>query len=154
MINWINQLIEIHRTQESWQGHDLTEFQLLDYFQTLNQKGRLLLSGENHCILGYVESWRITFEQFGRIICQLPFAIGEENIEQGPIAYVANIFVQPQARKSWVIKDLTKQFFTQNIDADFFVGEAHRKKTGLVKVFSWQEAYQKWAREPEGVRYG
>jgi hypothetical protein len=103
-------------------------------------------------IVGYVEYWRITFEQFGRLVCYAPFDIHTEDIQSGNVAFLADVWIAPSFRKGLVIRELRDKFFNRNIQCDYFCGEAQRKKVGLYKVFTKQDAYAKWAKE--GVSYG
>ena len=100
-----------------------------------NDQGRISVCYMNGEIAGYVESWRLDFEQFGRIICKASFKLDEEDLRDGPIAYVANTAIHPSYRNSAVTKWLKDAFFKLNQDAEFFVGVANRKKHQPVKVF-------------------
>lgn len=95
-------------------------------------------------LLGYVESWRITPDQFGRILLRQKFDVFQEDISNGPVCYVANTTIRPEYRKGWVYKELRDGFFDQNATAKWFVGEANRKRAQLVKVFSAEEFKKKW----------
>lgn len=99
-------------------------------------------------LLGYVEYWRVTFEQFGRLICQVPFNIHKEDIISGNICYLANTCIHPEHRRGLVYKQLKSMFFQKNFGAEYFVGEAMRKKHQPVKVFK-RNAILK-----EGVNHG
>lgn len=98
-------------------------------------KGRIIICEFDDKIVGYVETWRITFEQFGRLICKAPFLLDREDIEHGNICYLANTAIHPDYRNSFVVKYLKEKFFEQNSDAEYFVGEALRKKHQPIKVF-------------------
>lgn len=108
----------------------------LDYALSIaNAAGRLIVCELDGVILGYVETWRLSFEQFGRIICKAGFMLDREDITSGPICYLANTAIHPDYRSSFVVKYLKQQFFERNSDATFFVGEALRKRHQPVKVF-------------------
>lgn len=149
----IDKLIRVYLEEEHWHGNKLSEADAARYFETLIAKDRLIVHLEEGNIAGYVEWWRINFEQFGRLICHEPFFIELEDIETGPICYVANIWIDPKWRRSHVLGCLKEGFFRENESAKFFVGEALRKKTQPVKVFKMQESFKRWAR-PQGVAHG
>lgn len=144
-MNVVNELVKVYFEHEWWQKEKLSEEEATDYHDCLLQKGRivpLLLGSE---LVGYVESWRINFEQFGRLLCHEPFSAMWEDVQTGKICYLANIWIRKDHRNSWAIKMLRSKFFMQNFACDYFVGEALRKKTQPVKVFKRQEAFSKWA---------
>lgn len=149
----IEQLVDIYLNEETWHGKKLTQEEALFYFETACRKDRIIVVTEHERVVGYVESWRINFEQFGRIVCHQPFDIGAESIEDGPICYLSNIYIRPSHRNSGVIRELRYNFFKQNLGAKYFVGEALRKKTQPIKVFKMQEAYKKWAKATEEERW-
>lgn len=145
----IKQLNEFYYKYDRFQGEELlNEKDITHYHETALEKGTIAIAlSESGKLLGYVEMWRISFEQFGRILCCAPFSIYSEDLEHGNICLVRNVTIHPEWRRSWVLPFLRNELFIRNIDAEYFVGEAKRKKTGLVKTFTKQEAYAKWAKE-------
>lgn len=136
-MNLVDQLVEIYYAEEWWQKDKLTHQAAYYYHDTLlNKKNRIVPFLCNDVVLGYVESWRINFEQFGRLVCHAPFNAPEEDVETGNIAYVANVWVRKQERRGEVIRFLKDEFVKQNFMCEYFCGEAIRKKTGLIKVFN------------------
>jgi len=146
-VNVIEQLIAFHR-KEKWHQKELSDADLTLYFESVLRKGRLLLCQDsNGNVLGYCESWRITFEQLGRILCGESFSAVHENINDGNIAYVANAHIAQEHRDSWVYKYLRSQFFKQNFMCTHFVGEARRKKSEPFKCFKRSEFISKYMKE-------
>ena len=145
-----------------WKNYDpttiysLSDSRVKEQIQVLLDKGRILAvtDREDGSLLGYVESWRINYEQFGRIICQQPFNVLLEDINNGTICYLSNITIHPDHRRSTVINTLKDKFFLQNNMCEYFVGEAKRKKTQPLKVFTRQEYYMKYMHHLEEVKYG
>lgn len=146
-MNLVDELLYFYYVYDKFQKDYLDEEEARKYHEIAVKKGRINYVSDGNILLGYCESWRINFEQFGRIICGLPFNIKNEDIETGEIAYVANTTIHPEHRRSYVIRSLTRQFFKSNIDCKFFCGIARRKKHQPVKVFSAQQAYKKWAKD-------
>ena len=150
--NVLNQLIRFYYEHDAFQRHNLAPDQIRATFLMLVSKGRILWFDIDDEIVGYVESWRLSYEQFGRKLCHLPFDVGLEDIEHGPIAYVANTTILPEYRDGQVAKTLQEAFFKQNMDAEYLVGEALRKKTQPVKIFKADKVH--YIRElREGVKH-
>ncbi len=131
----VDQLESFYYRYDTFQNHRLSSEQVRDTILCLLYKGRIIYFEEHGQIVGYVETWRITFEQFGRKLCHEPFHVGEEDIETGPILYVANVTILSSHRRTYVYKILRHRLVKQNLDAEYFVGHALRKKTQPVKVF-------------------
>ncbi len=143
----IDQLVKSYFQNETWIKNKLTPEEAWKYHEKLYSQGNIIVYQELGVMLGYVEFWRINYEQFGRIICQEPFSAYIENVKDGNIAYVANVWIEPKFRNTTIIKTLKLLFFKRNFDADYFVGEAIRKHTNLVKVFKKEELTSKLFKE-------
>ena len=131
----IDQLIKFYYEYDQFQGDKLSEPAIRKTITNLCNKGRIITVSFAGELLGYVESWRINYEQLGRLVCHQSFDISIEDIEHGDICYLANTTIHPDHKKGWVGKLLTIRFFEQNHGAKYFLGEALRKKTQPWKVF-------------------
>jgi len=145
-MNLLEELLYFYYVYDKFQKNYLNEQEAKNYFEIAIAKGRIHFVSDGAKLLGYCESWRINYDQFGRILCDLPFNIKTEDVETGNLAYVANVTISPENRNSSVIRQLTHSFFKANIACDFFCGIARRKKHQPVKIFTKQEAYKKWAK--------
>jgi ribosomal protein S18 acetylase RimI-like enzyme len=135
----ISQLTDIYLSDaEWWHERKLTEEDAKRYFRKLFLQGNIVyyLSELDNELLGYVESWRINFEQFGRLVCHAPFSAYNENVTGGNIAYLANTWIKPEHRRTNVYRVLRLKFFTANYNCEYFVGRALRKKTQPIKVLT------------------
>ncbi len=117
------------------------------YFLRVYTEGLISTVYSNDTLTGYVEHWRITFEQFGKLICNAPFCIYEEDLDTGPLAFVRDIYILPEYRQRSAIQELKYKYWIANKHCDYFCGQALRKRTQPVKVFKKQQAYEKWAKK-------
>lgn len=117
-------------------------------------KQRLLYVEQDGELLGYVESWRINYQQFGRKLCGEPVDIEKEDIETGKICYINNVTIRPDVRKGLTIKLLRNKFYLQNIDAEYVVGERNGKKHRPVKVFKMRDVLANKALNMEDMIHG
>ena len=131
----IDQLWEFYEKHEWWQETRRSKEEIDHYHSTLIQQGNIITCSDGDILCGYVEAWRVSYEQFGRIICGEPFSALHENILNGQIAYLANTYIRPEYRRGEVYKMLRNRFFEANRDCTHFVGQARRKKSEPVKVF-------------------
>ena len=151
-MNIVDELVRFYYNYDRFQDSRLEEHEIAEYFEVALRKGRILTTVDgNGRLLGYVESWRISHHQFGKILCLIPFNIATEDIEHGPICYVANTTIDPDYRRSWVVDDLKAKFFQQNYVCSHFVGEARRKKHSPLKVFDRLHFFDKYMKKGSEV---
>lgn len=128
-------LADNYLTQQPWQEQLMPRQDAINYFLKMIDRGNIISVVDNDELLGYVEVWHITFEQFGRIICKAPFFTYDENTTDGNICYLANIWIAPERRRGLVFKALEQVFFKINHNCDYYAGYASRKSSRPVKVF-------------------
>lgn len=130
------QLTDIYLTKEHWHvGGKLSQEDSIKYHDTLLNKGNIIVVRDGERVVGYAEFWRLTYEQFGRIICGEPFSALQEDVQTGQIAYLANAFIEEGYRGCNVARMLRNRFFEVNTLCTHFCGEARRKKSAPLKVF-------------------
>jgi len=133
--NVVSQLVDIYYREETWHSFKMIPEEAVKYHMKLLDNGNIVYYEENGELVGYVEFWKITPEQFGRLVLHMPFSAYLENVTTGNVAYVANVWIRDDKRRSHVTKFLILEFFKHCSDCDYYVGEALRKKTQPVKVF-------------------
>ncbi len=88
----ISQLWDIYNTKEDWHKKRLNEEEFYRYTFRLINTNNLFYEMVDGKVTGYVEVWRINYEQFGRISCGEKFYVYDENITDGCIAYINNMW--------------------------------------------------------------
>ena len=140
----LDQLTRIHYEYENWHDKNQPKSEVKQYISKVIKKGRLLVYVSQGEVLGYVESWRLDYDQWGKIVCHESFSPCDQEVNFGPIAYVANVWIHPDHRRSNVFKMLYIGFMQQNWNAKYFVGVALRKKTQPIKVLTKKDVYDKY----------
>jgi len=143
----IDQLIEVYKNEEWWIKDKIEDSEIRKYYEKLIDQGNILIYEVEGELLGYIEFWRINFEQFGRIICNDEFSAYIEDINSGNIGYVANVWIKKSHRRSGIMKLLALGFCRKNILCDYFVGRARRKKCEPVKVFNRMDFMNKYVKD-------
>jgi len=134
----VQKLNELYQ-YETWHKERLDETELTKYHDKLLSLGNIITVSDGELLVGYVEFWRLTYEQFGRIVCGEPFSGSNEDVQTGQIAYVANTYIRPEYRQGSVYKIMRDRFFKVNKLCTHFVGHARRKKSEPVKVFKTEK---------------
>ena len=140
----VEQLIDIYLSEEWWHEKKLDRTEADKYFSRLLSTGNIITYSLNGELLGYVEVHRLTFEQWGRIVCHAQFSAYLEDVQHGPVAYVANTYIKPEYRRTNVYKILRLGFFKFTYNCEYFVGHALRKKTQPIKVLRRDKALKKY----------
>lgn len=138
----INQLVSIYLEEENWHRKKLDREEAKLYFAHLLSKGNIITVEHNNVLCGYLEFWRLTYEQFGRVLCQ-PLSAMQEDVQTGYISYLANIYIKPEYRDSQVFNRLRDRFFEANASCTYFVGEERSKRNGAIKVFNRSDIWEK-----------
>lgn len=137
----IEQLLQFYYDPEKefWHSERMSRISAYKYYEKLLHDGNIITISDNDILCGYCEMYRLSYEQFGRIICGEPFSAVQENVLNGQIAYVANTYIRPEYRRGQVYRMLRERFFEFNKDCTHFCGIARRKKSAPVKVFRRSE---------------
>ena len=146
-MNLLDQLLEFYFKYDKFQDTYLSQERASQIYQILLDRDRISYClDQSGDLVGYGESWRINYDNFGRLICghNLYKTLEQEDIEHGNIAYVSNVTIHPDHRGSGIIQFLKLDFFKKNYMCDYFVGQALRKKHQPVKVFARQQFYDKF----------
>lgn len=128
-------LNKCYREEQPWQEFYMSDEDAKVYFLKMIERGNIISICDQDELLGYCEFWRLNFEQFGRLVCNAPFYTLEETTENGPICFVANVWIKEHCRKGLIFKALEELFFKMNNSCDYYAGFAWRKRTKPTKVF-------------------
>jgi hypothetical protein len=125
----ISQLWDIYNTKEDWHKKRLTEEEFYHYTFRLINTNNLFYELVNNKVTGYVEVWRINYEQFGRISCGEKFYVYDENITDGCIAYISNMW----SENIITTNNLTLEFINRFGHLKYMTTE--RRKGTSVRVY-------------------
>ena len=130
------QLTYIYLNCETWHKTKLSEHEANLYHERLLMQGNILTYVREGVLLGYLEYWRINTEQLGRIICNIPILTDIEDINNGPIAYINSMYIDPDYRNGEAFEMLGTMFLVKNRDAKVFVACRNLKHNKPVQVYS------------------
>ena len=122
----IEQLVDIYQTKEYWHTRMLSREESVEYFVRMITQGNVVVFMDEDILAGYIEFYRITPEQWRRILNKEEFYAFDEDINTGEICYINAIFIHEEYRKTQTIKFLKQLFFGLNSDCRYFVGIDNR----------------------------
>lgn len=138
-INIINQLTDVYHNFETWHKQKLTREQSNEYHERLMINGNILTYIKSGELIGYLEFWRINFEQLGRLVCGQPVLTDIEDLLSGNIAYINNMWINPDDRGGFAFEFLASMFLSRNKDAEFFVAFRNLKHNKPIQVYKRDE---------------
>jgi ribosomal protein S18 acetylase RimI-like enzyme len=142
----LDQLWDIYTTKEWWHTTRLTRDEFYKYTDKLIHQGNIFYVCDKERVVGYTEVWKITFEQFGRLVCGENIAASEEDVQTGKLGYVANVWIDDTYRQDWVVKKMHEMYFEFTKGVAYHCGQAKRKSSYMIKVFK--------ASSLKGEKYG
>ena len=118
----IDQLLNIYYSKEEWHKNKLSLDEARKYFETLLNKGNIIVFLNEEKVLGYVEFWCVNLHQLQKIKDNQSFYIGEEDTQHGNICYIHNIWVDESCRGNGVLKHLKFDIKDKIKHCDYFAG--------------------------------
>lgn len=133
----VSQLVSIYYKYESWQEDPrMGRENAFLYHRTLYENGAIECASEGNIVVGYTETWRLSFDQLGRLVCGKPFSAMQEDVRSGPVAWLANIFILPEHRNGAALKTLRLKFFGKNRDCEYFAGNKVKRSSAPFQILT------------------
>jgi len=136
MQSLLEQFRDFYHNYDHGQGTKLTDAELDRYHGHMLFNDRLIYESNNDRLLGYIETWRVSPEQIGRIICTSRFDIFSEELSTGSVCYVANITLHPDHRRQGLLRLLKTRLLEKESTAEFFCGQASHGRAKSFKIFT------------------
>ena len=127
MINYMK-LVEFYRDYNLIES-GLNDQELCAYFIALDHRHNLIIELDwEHDIIGFIELWRITYEQLGRIMVHGLIDARAEDTSSGSICFLANLAIHPSHRGDKSLDRLLRnRFFKENYGCEYFCGDSRRR---------------------------
>ena len=139
----VEQLVHIYKTEDYYQRGNLTDLEIRRYYSKMIAHGRIQLYMETCNVVGFIESWRLNYEQLGRVVCWHDFSALEEDVNNGDILYISDIYVAPHKRGNGIVKILMEMLENSNRDALYGVSKRVKsKKVQYYRVYDKKVAYK------------
>ncbi len=123
----VNQLLEIYQNHQDCEVSKLSVTDSIEYFIRLLASGNIIIYMDGDIVAGYIEFLRIEPHQLKKILDK-DFYTFEENITDGQICYISDLFIHKNYRRSTAIKYLKRMCMKINGDCRYFVGHERKYK--------------------------
>lgn len=110
----------------------------IQYFERLLMNGNIITYIRDEELLGFIEFWRISYEQFGRICCNLTLT-HDEDILSGNICLITRMYIIPDLRNAEAFINLGKNLIDKNKECTHFAAMQFNKKHKPLQVYSRSE---------------
>ena len=140
----VEQLVKLYFNDELY-TKSLTELEARRYYSKMLAHGRVQVYLDKCNVIGLIESWRLTYEQLGRVICWTEFDALEEDVNQGDVLYISDIYIVPHKRNNGVLKILMKMLEESNQTAKY--GVSRRVKLDKVKYYRVYDKEVAWKKK-------
>ncbi len=142
----IDQLTRIYEKLEWWHRQKLSTEDANDYHERLLLNGNILTYVVDGELVGYLEFWLISYEQFGRLVCGKNIATDTEDILGGNIALINNMWVDENHRSGAAFEILAAQFLSRCKTAEFYVAFRRVKRHQPIQVYTRDEIMKHFKR--------
>lgn len=110
----------------------------IEYFERLLMNGNIITYVENGELLGFIEFWRISTEQFGRTCLNITLA-HDEDLLNGNVALITRMWINPEYRDGKAFALLAAMFLARNKDASHFAAIQMHKKHKPIQTYTKEE---------------
>lgn len=135
----IKQLTAVYHNLEWWHKQKLSTEDSDAYHERLLLNGNILTYVVKGELIGYLEFWLISHEQFGRLVCGQSIATDAENILDGNIALINNMWISEDHRSGAAFEILAAQFLSRCKTAEFYVAFRRVKRHQPIQVYTRSE---------------
>ena len=128
LTNILNQLVRIYYEEENWHTNKLPKEEAIKYHKEILDRGKIIFCADNSGVVNaYVEWWNLNHKQLKKVMFG-KIHIGEDNIDEGDICYVANVWVDEKYRNGELFEKMKKKLFELNRHCSYFLGEESKNK--------------------------
>lgn len=124
----------------------LSNEEAVEYFERLMMSGNIITYVRDGELLGFLEFWRITHEQFGRLCLNITLT-HEEDITSGPVALITRMYITPTLRNGETFLHLGRTFLAKNTDATHFAAMQMHKRHKPLQIYTREEILKHYRME-------
>lgn len=107
----------------------------IKYFERLMMNGNIITYVKDGELLGFIEYWRISYEKFGRLCCNMTLA-HEEDLLNGNICLITRMYIVPDLRNTETFINLGRALLERNKHVDLYAAMQMQKKHKPIQVYS------------------
>lgn len=134
----VERLVEIYNEITVESPFKLKGQEALDYFERLLMNGNVITYIQDGELLGFIEFWRLSYDQWGRICSNLTLTHDEDLIE-GPVCLITRMWIKQDLRNGEAFLYLGRIFLDKNKDTTHFAAQQPLKRHKPLQIYSRDE---------------
>jgi len=134
----VEELVKIYNEITEESPCKLKGQECIDYFERLLMKGNIITYIQDGELLGFIEFWRLSYYQWGRICANLTLT-HDENLTFGPVCLITRMWIKPDLRNGETFLHLGRTFLDKNKDTDHFAAQQPLKKHKPLQIYTREE---------------
>ena len=116
----------------------LSHEEAIQYFTRLLMNGNIIMYVKDGELLGFMEYWRITNEQFGRICCNQALDHSEDLIS-GNVCLITRMWITPTLRNGETFLNMGREFLNKNTTATHYAAIQMHKNHKPLQVYNREQ---------------
>lgn len=116
----------------------LSHEEALKYFERLMMNGNIITYVRDGELLGFIEYWKITYEQFGRLCCNLTLT-HDDDLNNGNICLITRMYIVPDLRNAETFINLGRTLLENNKEITHYAAMQFQKKHKPIQVYTKEE---------------
>ena len=137
-MNIINRITQLYLTELPKCPTMLAQGEAEKYFERLMMNGNIITYVQDGELLGFLEWWAITPEQFGRVCLNIPIN-HQEDLLNGEICLITRMWIIPDLRNAQTFISLGTQLLRKNMTATHYVALQYHKHWKPIQVYTRSE---------------
>jgi hypothetical protein len=131
-------LVEIYNEITLPSQYKLEGQEALDYFERLLMNGNIITYIVDGELQGFLEFWRLSYDQWGRICSNLTLT-HEEDLLDGPVCLISRMWIKPDLRNGETFLYLGRTFLERNKDTVHFAAMQEHKKHKPLQIYTREQ---------------
>lgn len=134
-MNIIEKIIDLYENILPKNQIMLPHSEALEYFERLMMNGNIITYVKDGELLGFLEFWKVNFEQFGRI-CAGVTLDHSEDLLNGNIGMITRMWITPTMRNGETFLHLGRAFLEKNQGCSHYAAMQFHKNHKPLQVYS------------------
>jgi hypothetical protein len=116
------------------------------YFERLMMNGNIITYVKDGELLSFLEYWRITDSQFGRLCCNETLS-HDENLLDGRICLITRMWIIPDLRNGEAFLNMGREFLNKNLTATHYAAMQFHKPHKPLQVYTREQILKHYRME-------
>lgn len=141
-MNILHQILKIYEEVLPKQPIMLSHNEAMQYFERLMMNGNIITYVKDGELCGFLEFWKVSTEQFGRICCNMTLDHSEDLLN-GNIGLITRMWITPDMRNGETFLHLGREFLRVNEECTHYAWLQSQKRHKPLQVYSKEDMFKR-----------